>query len=207
MMETFVTGIDDPAPTTFAERMRPAALHEAAATTELRAAGWTVGQFGQAMLTKEVRDALRKTDSDLRWLPDLIATRLRHECLVDAKTTLSQTTNHSIELRAHRAHLSMTYAYGTPVIYYFGDGSATVASDLVIECLMDGRYTRGSGTPFLLTKKDVQTSFTDVLGADATIDWGRDWRREGRQALASLNEAITVKFGSDLPEDFWRSKP
>jgi hypothetical protein len=192
---------------TFGSRLRLASATETEATERLRDAGYVVGQFGQAMLPQEVREQLRHSESDLRWLPDLIAIRGTRELLVDAKTSArSDTPNYSIELRAHRAHLALMSAYGVPVVYYFTGGSANYAALVRIETMFDGRGTGGSGTPFLLARKAEQQAFEVIFGdgvACPTADW---WRVAAQRELAGLQALIASIFGP-TEGGFWRGGP
>jgi hypothetical protein len=75
--------------------------HELDAAAEIRLHGLRVDEFGQALLSEDARAALKQTNSLLRWLPDLVAWRPAkpRPFLIDAKTCLRKTANHSIELR------------------------------------------------------------------------------------------------------------
>lgn len=202
-LDVIVASNEPPIP--YEQRMEGAVELEDAAARRLADARWAVCQFGQAMLTPEVRRELRKTDSDLRWLPDWMAVRFPAQCLIDAKTSYSTTDNWSIELRAHRAHLGLVAAYGSPVAYFFKDATVALATDLVIETMMDGSFTRGSGTPFLLTKKRYGVPFDALFGSAGGFPQ-QDWRAAGRFALDAFELAIDEAFGADLPASFWRGK-
>jgi len=205
----FIIGMEDEPPTTHDERMREATAGERATIARLRLAGWHVTGFGQAMLEPAFRKVLRRTESDVRWFPDIAAVRNGRACFADAKTSMPgrETLNWSIEIRSYQTELRFMALYGDPLFYVFPDGGTTIAPDLAIETLMPGS-SRGSGTPFLLTRRSAQGSFDELLGADCATDWGRNWRLEATNALFRLEGLIEIEWGpsTDIPPEFWREK-
>jgi len=72
----------------------------------LKARGYEVQEFGQALLTDEVRARLRTRTSLIRWLPDhavMVPASDARLGLIDSKTCTRQnngTTNHALEFRS-----------------------------------------------------------------------------------------------------------
>ncbi len=63
-------------------------LHEQRVLHELALRGWTAHPFGQGTFPAPIQDALSRTGSALRQLPDMIAARGTDVVTIDAKTSL-----------------------------------------------------------------------------------------------------------------------
>lgn len=59
----------------FVTRLAVGDMLERRVRCELEARGWTVDMWGQGVLSEPIRDALWRSNSRLRYLPDLIAAR------------------------------------------------------------------------------------------------------------------------------------
>ena len=167
--------------TSFADRMALAGPHEQAVLAELAGRGLSVEPFGQALLSDGLRDALRKTDTLMRWLPDIAGWRpgKPKPFLVDAKNCITtKTENHSIEMRALlAARITML-----PVFYVCDDYRALSAAG-VFEDGPDGhccpecwalpahcpdhkrRGRRGTGTPYVLVRRERCVPLERIFGS------------------------------------------
>jgi hypothetical protein len=124
-------------------------------------------------VTPEVRDALRRIDTPIRWLPDLLAVRGDAAYLVDAKWTNRQDTGfYDIEWSSLVALDEFYRCLRLPVALVWYD----LGVSFTWELLADGAPLRrghwkgsGSGTPFVLWPKDEAHPFTDVFGIGAAV--------------------------------------
>lgn len=149
--------------------MTLAVAHERATCELIRGCGWRCEPFGQALLSSEMRDALRRTKSPIRWIPDLIASNLEIVMLVDAKSeTRHDTPNFSIEKAAHDAHLRWWAIMGVPVLYVWADFRVQWANDLH-PTITGPWHGYGSGTPYWLIPKAKQLPFDSVFGRHVTL--------------------------------------
>lgn len=148
---------------TFAQRMAAATAHECAVAERLAGAGYEVCPFGQSQIPDGVRDVLRTSDCEIRWLPDLLAVRAGRVLWIDAKGGTSQTANYSIEVAALRCHRKLAVA-GYPVVIVWGDFRWNYAGDLIPDDLIAGTYSgNGSGTPFALVKKLMARPWSELV--------------------------------------------
>lgn len=146
-------------------RMAAAELHEKRVVNELRRLGFTVEPFGQALLSKHARDALRRVDPPtlLRWLSDFIAWRDDvPPFLVEAKGTMSETQSFSIETLSYECALALERDFGLPVLFVFADMTCNWASHLEPHRRCLGS-SRGSGTPFVLVWKTDQCALEQMF--------------------------------------------
>ncbi|WP_233221324.1 hypothetical protein [Streptomyces carminius] len=98
--------------------------HEQAVAYALEARGWTVHLCGQGTFPAQIQNALRHTDSALRYFPDLIAARGSDLVTVDAKTRMPSTTSsrYAISRRCALAGLQFMGANApVPLYYVLGD--------------------------------------------------------------------------------------
>ncbi|MET9957228.1 hypothetical protein ABZ135_37525 [Streptomyces sp. NPDC006339] len=110
--------------TQWQERKQVGEAHEARVATALRARGWTVQRCGQGTYAPPIRHTLARTDSALRYFPDLIAARDGELVTIDAKDRMpsTHTDRYSISSAALTAGLLFTAAHApTPLYYVFGD--------------------------------------------------------------------------------------
>lgn len=156
----------------FAARLEQAQQHEIDVRDALRRRGWAAELFGQGQLPDLLRTNLRRVDTPVRWMSDIIAVRpypeSRFLVFVDAKAGKKylETGNHDIEISAlESAERWLTFA-GDNCRYYFvfSDGGV-IKPDRIREIGELGNYRgNGSGTPFLLFPVDACTPFDGVFG-------------------------------------------
>lgn len=146
---------------TYEQRMAIAESHEEAVLERFRRFGWHAHPFGQTLFSEPFRRELKRSSSDLRWLPDVIAIRGTDVVLADAKTELrDDTPNHAIEIRSVESHIRIQKAFPRITIYYvWPDFTICTPNWLKEHSRQYTGPTTGSGTPMLLTPKDLQWSF------------------------------------------------
>ena len=150
---------------TFRDRLAGGYSHEQAVRNRLASIGWTCEHIGQGAQSSEMRNALRKTASPIRWGPDLLAVRGDDVRLLDAKAeTRKDTSNFSIEFKAWEA--AMMAPWGIRVAFVFADFSANYADVLGVDPRFDVRldHSSGSGTPYVLVLKEDQIPFDQFFG-------------------------------------------
>lgn len=175
------------------ERMLAAAEHERAVIDRLRALGYSAEPFGQALLTASVRQYLARTESLLRWLPDVAAMGADPYdiTLIDAKTAISSNTPyHAIQMQS----LLGSKLTEIPVWYVCDEFKALPLTDIVNRgpdrvCCADcwarfnqqpqslptycpehsRRGGRGSGTPYILVSKSRCIALPPAGSSSQTI--------------------------------------
>lgn len=143
--------------------------HEAVVRLRVRQAGWVCDHWGQALLTEELRTALRGTSCPARWAPDLVAVRGREWRFVEAKADTSDTPTFSIEKATLSSHVSWYRGHNegpAGFVYVWDDFRCSYIGDLTEDNgLRAGQYQgRGSGTPFWLFPKTSTRPFDEVFG-------------------------------------------
>lgn len=141
-------------------RLEQGKVFEAAVGDRLRAHGWTVEPFGQALLSEAIRTALRRhAHLPLRWMPDLLAVRGDDlPVMVDAKGGRTDTPNYAIERDAFDGALRWWWAMRTQhwIVWHDFHWSTIdqISQGLRDGVIRDGHWRgNGSGTPFLLIPK------------------------------------------------------
>jgi hypothetical protein len=129
----------------------------------MRARGWIVEPFGQALLTETIRAVIRRKDNlPLRWIPDLLCTRDQKDppiVLIDAKTGRSDTPFYDLERNAYDAAMRWLYSMRADDFWYvwhdFHRSSVMqISQGLARGEIVPGPYFgNGSGTPYLLIPK------------------------------------------------------
>lgn len=80
----------------FQQRKAIGDAHERHVTEQLIGRGWEGDFWGQGLLSRALQSALRRTDSSICWLPDLIEAKARGPVLIDCKGGMtSQRTGRS----------------------------------------------------------------------------------------------------------------
>jgi len=175
------------------QRMALGKAFELDVANELRLRGLRIDRFGQALLSDDVREVLKTTQSLLRWLPDLVGWRPSKPkpFLVDAKSCIrTGTPNHSMELRV----LLAAHFTDLPVFYVCDDFKALPAETVwpppgcILRACCDGclrkaladptgrqlpkkcpehirRNGRGSGTPYALIERSRCQPLDDYFGS------------------------------------------
>lgn len=154
----------------FQRRMAQAVSHEDAVIEQLRQRGWLAERFGQGQLPGHVREQLRDIDTDVRWMPDIIAMKsypvgpqLR---FIDAKAgdKWRTTGNHDIEIRALESAEAF-YVYAKwPVYFVFSDMSIAAPEEIREFGRPGPFYGNGSGTPYLIFTKHVCRPMDSAFG-------------------------------------------
>jgi hypothetical protein len=148
-------------------RLHHGRAHEIAVREKLREHGWTVQDWGQGILSDEIRVALRADSREpavlWRWIPDLIAVKGSRVVLVDPKTDLrGDTANFTIEISAWQAHLAML-PLGLHVVYVWADFTCNTAQG--IQPASDPKPgVAEHRTWFYLIRKDQQRPFEWAFG-------------------------------------------
>ncbi len=148
-------------------RLHHGRAHEIAVRERLQRHGWIVQDWGQGILSDEIRVALRVGGREpavlWRWIPDLIAVKGSRVVLIDPKSDLrSDTAYFSIEIGAWQAHLAML-PLGLHVVYVWADFTCNTAQGL--KPVGDPKPGVSEGrTWFYLIRKDEQKSFEWAFG-------------------------------------------
>ena len=139
---------------------------ETRVSEELRARGWAVSPWGQGTLAVAVAASLRRTDSSLRWAPDLLAAREDLVVMIDCKARMTSpsTGRHAVERAAVKAHLQFAALFDLPFYYVFDDLGVLTPMD-VRAVGQSGPHSRvGSGAPYYLVSVVLDRDFNDVFG-------------------------------------------
>lgn len=150
--------------TSWTARKEVGDAHEARVRYELEQRGWTVAQYGQALLPEQIRRALKVTDSAMRWDPDLVAACGSYVCLVDAKAAMRGADAHryNISRKALKAHLAMFAMLDLPIYYVFSNLGVATAVDVMQYC----RLTAVSQTSgYVSLPAGVPVPFDEVFGS------------------------------------------
>jgi hypothetical protein len=175
---------------TFDGRMALALAHEKRVLASIQQRPWWVAcEYGQGMLTPQVRQHLGKIDTPLRWHPDLLAIRTGQPVAygIDAKASERQnTSNFDIQKDALSASHDWYVHMRLPLVIVWYDGRCNFTWDLLSSDapLREGRRISPRRTPYWLWPKTEARGFDTVFGKDAPA-YGPppDWRmREIRRA-------------------------
>ena len=156
----------------FQTRIAQAHQHEQWVIDHLTSRGWLAESFGQAMLSEPMREHLRRVDTSVRWMPDIIAAKNyaagERIIFIDAKAgdKYKQTGNHDIELSALQSAERWIELSGDKCPYYFifENGSVSTPGDVREFCWSGSFRGNGSGTPFVLFPAAICRDFTAVFG-------------------------------------------
>ncbi|MGA5270286.1 hypothetical protein [Streptomyces lydicamycinicus] len=159
----------------FQQRKAIGDVHEQHVAEQLTLRGWEVNPWGQSLLTRRLQDALRRTDSSIRWIPDLIAAKGKGLVLIDCKSRMTSrnTGRHAVERAAVYAHLQLFAWTGLPVYYVFDDLGVLAPHDVLIAGQEGPHSAAGSGAPYFLISGGVARSFDGLFGSEkSTAQWG-----------------------------------
>ncbi|GHB85076.1 hypothetical protein GCM10010347_65050 [Streptomyces cirratus] len=133
---------------------------------ELTARGWSVNAWGQGVLTQPIQAALRKTDSSLRWTPDLLAARDDHLAMIDCKSSMTSrsTRRHAIERAAVRSHFHLVAWTELPIYYVFDNLDVLTPYDALTAGQAGPHSISGSGAPYLLVPVTLCRAFDSTFG-------------------------------------------
>ncbi|MDH6537993.1 hypothetical protein [Streptomyces sp. SPB4] len=151
----------------FQQRKAVGDAHEQRIAEELTARGWAVNPWGQGVLTQPVQAALRKTDSSLRWTPDLLAAKEGHVAMIDCKSSMTSraTHRHAIEGAAVRAHLQLVAWTVLPLYYVFDSLDVLTPYDALATGQTGPHSVAGSGAPYLLVPTTRCRTFDSTFGS------------------------------------------
>lgn len=160
--------------TSFQQRKAIGDAHELYVAEQLIGRGWEVDFWGQGLLSRALQCALRRTDSSIRWFPDLIAAKARDLVLIDCKggMTSQRTGRHAVERSAVQAHLQLVAWTGLPVYYVFDGLDVWAPHDVLIAGQEGPHSVVGSGTPYFLISAQGARRFDDLFGAQGLPELG-----------------------------------
>ncbi|WP_433615408.1 hypothetical protein ACQP2P_11490 [Dactylosporangium sp. CA-139114] len=133
---------------------------------ELRSRAWVVNPWGQGVFEEGIQRALRRTDSSVRWTPDLVAARGETVCFIDCKANMTggARRRHAIERAAVRAHLQLVAWTDLPVYYVFDDLGVATPYDVLAAGRRGPTSFVGSGAPYYLISTSMDRPFDTVFG-------------------------------------------
>lgn len=159
----------------FQQRKAIGDAHEQYVAEQLTVRGWEVTLWGQGILTKRIQDALRKTDSFIRWIPDLIAAKDTDLVLIDCKSRMTSrsTGRHAVERAAVHAHVQLVAWTLLPVYYVFDDLDVLTPHDVLTAGREGPHSIAGSGAPYFLISANAARRFDGLFGAGKpAAQWG-----------------------------------
>lgn len=140
----------------FAERLQVGRAFEDQVRDRLERDGWESSKFGQEQLPEKHRRILRRQDTSIRHMPDVLASRMIGELAVsaffDAKSgeVFRRTGKHGIETASLMALVEWKRAHKLPTYIVTADWCLH-DPEYVLSICEDGHYLgKGSGTPFKL---------------------------------------------------------
>ncbi|MDX2692360.1 hypothetical protein [Streptomyces ipomoeae] len=150
----------------FQQRKAIGDAHERHVAEQLIGRGWEVDFWGQGLLSRALQCALRRTDSSIRWFPDLIAAKARDLVLIDCKggMTSQRTGRHAVERSAVLAHLQLIAWTSLPVYYVFDGLDVWAPHDVLIAGQQGPHSVVGSGAPYFLISTQGARRFDDLFG-------------------------------------------
>lgn len=154
----------------FMRRLDLAQEFERKVIAELVSRDWQAEGFGQGQLSEEMREVIRRVNTPVRYMPDIIACkRFTGKTLlifIDAKAgeKWRETGKHDVETAALDAAEKWVALSDCPYYFVFPDGGVLTPA-VLRELGEPGRFRGvGSGTPFLLVPRTVCTHFNTVFG-------------------------------------------
>jgi hypothetical protein len=141
-------------------------VFEARVAGELTARGWAVDPWGQGTLSVAVSASLRRTDSSLRWAPDLLAARDDLVAMIDCKARMTSrnTGRHAVERAAVKAHLQFAALFDLPFYYVFDNLGVLTPLDVRGAGQAGPNSRVGSGAAYYLVSTALDRDFTEVFG-------------------------------------------
>lgn len=155
--------------TQWQEREKVGEIHEQRVAAELQQRGWTVQRCGQGTFPPAIRQALARTDSALRYFPDLTAARGSELVTIDAKDRMpsTQSDRYAISTATLRAGLLFTATHApTPLYYVFGDLNVLTPSE--VHHYNTHARPHPSGAWVLVDTRQAHP-FEDVFGTSAAL--------------------------------------
>lgn len=153
--------------TTFSTRLAIGEDHELRVANELSHRGWSVDRWGQGTLSAHIREAIQRSDSRLRFLPDLIAARDGELVTIDCKDRIrsTDTGRYAVNRQCISFGLQMA-ALGVPIFYVFGNLGVLLPTEVMSYGRIGPRATGGGA--YYLVNEQVTHHFDDVFGAPAS---------------------------------------
>lgn len=147
----------------FATRKKVGDSHEERVRTELERRGWTVAAYGQGVLPEPITRALGRTNSRLRWDPDLIAARGQDIALIDAKASMrgADAWSYTISKKALQAGLQLWAELDLPVLYVFDNLGVATPAEVLQFCRVP---TPSHAAAWLSFATGLPKPFDDVFG-------------------------------------------
>lgn len=160
--------------TSFQQRKAIGDAHERHVAEQLTERGWEVDFWGQGQLSRALQWALRKTDSSIRWFPDLIAAKAKDLVLIDCKggMTSRRTGRHAVERAAVLAHLQLVAWTQLPIYYVFDGLDAWSPYDVLVAGQEGPHSIAGSGAPYFLISAQGARRFDDLFGTPDVAQFG-----------------------------------
>lgn len=152
----------------FNERFNTGEAHEQRVAEELRQRGWTVDPWGQGALSPEIRDAIYRNESRLRFLPDLIAARHGELVTIDCKTAMPSTNSGRYAVKRECVNFGLQMAaLGVPLLYVFGNLGVLVPTEVMSYGTL-GRRSTGGGAYYLVVER-LTHNFDDIFGDPSIV--------------------------------------
>lgn len=149
----------------FQQRLARGEEFEQRVIKELESRGWEAHRYGAGTWSEGMKDILRQSDSDLRWAPDLYATRGRSELVfIDCKNTMSirDGDHHTINRRCLDAGRKFGPRYDWPLYYVF-DGLGVMTPHQVMDWQKMRRL--GHTGAYVRLPRHMPVPFDEVFGA------------------------------------------
>ncbi|MEU9891480.1 hypothetical protein [Sphaerisporangium sp. NPDC051011] len=117
-------------------------------------------------MAETVSRILQRTDSGLRWEPDLLAARNDVVVMIDCKASMTSrsTGRHAVERAAVKAHQLLAAFYDLPLYYVFDNLGVLTPLDVRGAGRRGPHSTVGSGAPYYLVDAAVDRRFDDIFG-------------------------------------------
>ena len=186
----------------FNDRLTLGIKHEESIREALRLRGWLAEPFGQAMISETMRSHLRKVDTPVRRLPDIIAAKGlasgEQIIFIEAKggKRYRETGKHDVELASlESAEAFIDYSGGCPFYFVFDKGGVATPEDIREVCWPGYFNGRGSGTPFVLFPVDICRSFASVFG-EKPSEQATGWSKTFDSCFTTV---LTRQRGSAAP--------
>lgn len=141
--------------------------HEHVVKRALEDRGWTAHPCGQGTFPAPIQQALSRTDSALRYFPDLIAARGGELVTIDAKTRLPSTRTHRYAISRPCALAGLQFMGANapvPLYYVLGDLRVLTPAEVLYDTFHSLRPTSGA---YHLVSSRLARPFDDVFGTAA----------------------------------------
>ena len=147
----------------FSDRLGVGTAHEQRVAIKLRECGWAVAPWGQGVLPEEIRDAIQRSDSRLRHMPDLIAARDGELVTIDCKDRMHSTGTgrYAVSRKCVNFGLQMA-ALGVPLLYVFGNLGVLLPTEVMTYGRI-GPHANGGGAYYLVPER-LGHKFDDMFG-------------------------------------------